>query len=88
MPFLVDGRFFTSFEGEEVPDVEVWSELAVRVGSRLDAFSKPSTDGSTTRLEPPWGGLWDAITAAGVVQQLCAHSVRLTDHKLGSIDKP
>jgi hypothetical protein len=68
MPFLVDGRFFTSFEGEEVAAVEVEIEKAVRVGSRLDAFGKTSTDGSTTRLEPPWGSLWDAMTAAGVVQ--------------------
>ena len=53
MPFFVDGLFFTSFEGEEVPGVEVEIEMAVRVGNRLDAFDRTSTDGSTTRLDPP-----------------------------------
>lgn len=67
-PLLVEGRFLTSFEGEEVPEMEVDAEIAARVGNRLDVFCMTSADGDTTRLDPPLCGLWGTMTAVGVVR--------------------
>jgi hypothetical protein len=67
-PFRADGRFFSNLDGELVEVFESAGEITLRDGSLLDGFCIGSTAGDTTRLDPPFGGLGGAITAACFVQ--------------------